>query len=217
MDKTFSAGPVLHPKHDDSGKAVTILHPSLSTALGNWSEPGVMATVVPGGAMPEAINGIPFSPWKYHPSTASGWLECDGLMSNLDEKPLHAKNGKKTSAGIVVVEPDGRVWVVHPTNGFGGYHATFPKGRVDPGMTLQATAIKECFEESGLHARITGVLGDFERTTTVMRLYLGERIGGTPSECGWESQAVSLVPVAKLPKVLNGAADKPVIAALLAR
>ena len=217
MDKTLSAGPAVHPKYDDSGKTVTIHQPSLPTGLEAWSAPDAIATVVPGGAMPEAINGIPFAPWKYHPQTASGWLECDGLMPGLDEPPLHGKNGKKTSAGIVVVEPDGRVWVVHPTNGFGGYRATFPKGRVDPGMTFQATAIKECLEESGLHARITSVLGDFERTTTVMRLYLGERIGGSPSECGWESQAVSLVPVTKLPKVLNGAADKSVIAALLAR
>lgn len=217
MQRTLSFCPAPHPKRDDSGKTVTILQPSLPTAPETWSDPGAIATVVPGGTMPEAANGIPFSPWRYHPATASGWLECDSLMPELDENPLQAKNGKKTSAGIVVAEPDGRVWVVHPTNGFGGYHATFPKGRVDPGMTLHATAIKECFEESGLHARITGVLGDFERTTTVMRLYLGERIGGTPSECGWESQAVSLVPVAKLAKLLNGAADKPVIAALLAR
>lgn len=217
MDKTLSSGPALHPKRDDSGKAVTILHPSLPTALESWSAPLSIATVVAGGPMPKAINDIPFVSWKDHPTTAAGWLDCGGLMPGLDEKPLQSKGGKKTSAGIVLVEPDGRVWIVHPTNGFGGYNATFPKGRAEPGLSLQATAIKECFEESGLRARITGVLGDFERTTTVMRLYLGERTDGTPSDCGWESQAVSLVPVAKLTKLLNGAADKPVIAALLAR
>ena len=33
---------------------------------------------------------------------------------------------------------------------------------------------------------IVGVLGDFERTTSVARFYVAERVGGTPSRQGWE-------------------------------
>jgi len=39
----------------------------------------------------------------------------------------------------------------------------FPKGIVDPGETLQATALKEAEEEAGLHGRIVGdALGQYE-------------------------------------------------------
>ncbi|MNN29036.1 hypothetical protein D3C81_1426240 [compost metagenome] len=62
--------------------------------------------------------------------------------------------------------------------------------------------------------RITGLLDDFKRTTSICRLYLAERIGGSPIDMGWESQAVSLAPLAELDGLLNGAADKPVLAAL---
>ena len=114
-----------------------------------------------------------------------------------------------------MVEPDGRVWIVHPTNGFGGYIRTFAKGRVEDGLSLQATACKEALEESGLRVRITGLLGDFDRTTTRTRYYLAERTGGHPGHgMGWESQACSLAPLAALPDLLNGAADAPVLEAL---
>jgi 8-oxo-dGTP pyrophosphatase MutT (NUDIX family) len=54
---------------------------------------------------------------------------------------------ERAAAGAVVMEPDGRLWLVAPSNGFGGYLATFPKGRVEPGISLQATAIREVWEE----------------------------------------------------------------------
>ncbi len=38
----------------------------------------------------------------------------------------------------------------------------YPKGIVDPGETVQETALKEAFEEAGLHGHITGApLGDY--------------------------------------------------------
>lgn len=45
------------------------------------------------------------------------------------------------SADVRRLEPDGGVWLVAPSDGFGGYRTTFPKGRVEPGAALQATAI----------------------------------------------------------------------------
>jgi 8-oxo-dGTP pyrophosphatase MutT (NUDIX family) len=127
---------------------------------------------------------------------------------------MSPKPGKKLSAGVVVIESDGRFWLVAPTNAFGGYKATFPKGRLEPGMTPQAIAIKEAYEEAGLQVQITAYIGDFERSMTLTRYYLGHRIGGLPTEMHWESQAVMLVPRSQLLTVLNHPNDHAVIAAL---
>jgi 8-oxo-dGTP pyrophosphatase MutT (NUDIX family) len=113
------------------------------------------------------------------------------------------------------LEDDGRVWLVSPTNGFGGYAATFPKGRVDPGSSLQHTAVREVFEEAGLLVRLEAHLIDVPRTQTYTRYYLARRIGGCPSAMGWETQAVHLVPAARLADVATHANDTPVIRALI--
>jgi len=110
-----------------------------------------------------------------------------------------------------VVEPDGRVWVVAPTNAYLGTRATFPKGK---GTDLKATALKEVFEESGLRVELTGFLADSTRTTSRTRYYLARRVGGSPAAMGWESQAVLLVPVGQLRNVLNLSLDHPTVDAL---
>lgn len=206
--------PIIHPRPDEAGKPVVIKHPSTPTAIETWADSTAIATVVPDGQVPIELHGVALTPWAGYPRSTEGWGYLDGLNEDLDEPPLEA-SGKKPAAGAVILEPDGRVWVVHPTNQFGGYQATFPKGRVDVGLSLQAAALRECWEEVGLQVRITGYLGDFERTTTRTRLYLAERVGGTPAAMGWESQAVSLVPLSKLGAILNGAADKPVLERLM--
>lgn len=210
--------PATHPKPNEHGQPVTIKHPSTPSPIEAWNDPTAVATVVPSGPMPAELNGVPFTPWSNHPHTAAQWNAFGGLKPYLVEPAMKVAPGLKASAGVVVVEPDGRVWIVHPTNGFGGYIRTFAKGRVEDGLSLQATACKEALEESGLRVRITGLLGDFDRTTTRTRYYLAERTGGHPGHgMGWESQACSLAPLAALPDLLNGAADAPVLAALKAR
>ena len=82
------------------------------------------------------------------------------------EQEIEESSHPKT---IVVVEDDGRVWVVSPSNAFGGYVNTFPKGKLDPGMGLRANALKEGFEESGLQVVLTGFLCDSVRSTSVCR------------------------------------------------
>ena len=206
--------PIFHPQPDDEGKPVVIKYPSTPTEIEAWADPAAIATAVPDGRVPNELNGVALTPWADYPHTAEGWGYLDGMNEDLDE-PLMEDSSKKPAAGAVILEPDGRVWVVHPTNQFGGYQATFPKGRVDTGQNLQAAAIRECWEEAGLQVRLTGWLGDFDRTTTRARLYLAERVGGTPVAMGWESQSVSLVPLSKLGGLLNGAADKPVLERLM--
>lgn len=206
----------IHPKPNEHGQPVIIKSPTTPTSMEAWNNPAAIATVVPGGHMPAELNGVPFDPWGDHPTTTTEWNSCVGLMPGLVEPAVEVPPGKKASAGVVAVEPDGRVWIVHPTGGFGGYNTTFAKGRVEAGMSMQATAVREAWEESGLKVRITGLLGDFDRTTTRTRYFLAERTGGTPALMGWESQGVSLAPLDALPGLLNGAADAPVLAALKA-
>ena len=192
-----------HPQIDHHGETVSIHTPSKPTPIHTWNDPHAAATVTPGGELPAALHDVAFKPWTDHPRTADGWDYVAGVKDDLDEPPFHAPKGKVASSGVVIEEPDGRVWLVAPTNQFGGYEATFPKGNAEPELSLQANAIKEAFEETGLQVEITGFVGDFERTTSVARLYTARRVGGTPAAMGWESQAVHLVPRAKLYDFLN--------------
>lgn len=102
-----------------------------------------------------------------------------------------------------------------PTNQFGG-RFVIPKRGVDPGASLAASALREAFEETGLRARLTGFLGDFSRSVTHVRIYLGERAGGHPGAMGWESQGTVLYPIAHLHELLDGAHVAPLVVAILA-
>jgi ADP-ribose pyrophosphatase YjhB (NUDIX family) len=206
--------PVAHPQLDDKGKIVTIDHPTKPGSVVAWSDARKMAIFVPGGKAPNAINGVEIKAWIDHPKTTKDWNASELLMPTLDEPPM-PKSSLPIASGVVTVEPDGRIWMVSPTNKFGGYETTFPKGkRDDRNLGVQANAIKEGFEESGLKVRITGYLGDFKRTTSITRLYLAERVSGKPTNMGWESQAVKLVPPSEWGNLLMNPSDLPVLAAL---
>ena len=202
-----------HPQKNDKGQTVKINYPSSPTPLEAWAEPAAVATVTPGGPMPFALNGLALDPWIDAPATAAGWNAVAGQGAS-DEPPFIPTPGKHPAAGVVVEELDGRFWLVHPTNQYGGYTTTFPKGRLDPGIGFQASAIKEAVEEAGIKVEITGWLLDTDRTTTRTRYFLARRIGGNPADMGWESQAVSLVPRTLLAKFLRNASDAPLLAAL---
>ena len=209
-----SAPKVYHPAKGDNGEAVGIHSPSSPTPQSSWLDPDEVATFVPGGDVPLHLHGVRFAPWRDHPKTDDGWDYVDGQMDDLDEPPMKLPVGKTAASGVIIEEPDGRVWIVHPTNKFAGYRATFPKGGAEEELSLQANAIKECFEEAGLKVEISGFLGDFERSTSVARYYRAKRVGGTPVGMGWESQAVSLVPKDKLLDMLNSNVDHPIANAL---
>ena len=201
-----------HPKHDDDGARVALDSPTAATPVDSWLDPLQVATVVPQGALPPALNGIAFAAWRDAPRSDAGWAAVAGQDMPFAEPPFVAVPGKRVAAGVVILESDGRVWVVHPSNGFGGYRATFPKGTLDPGMLLRATAVREAHEECGLHVVLTGFLMDLTRSRSRTRYYLGRRVGGCPADMGWESQAVSLVPRARLKELLVNPNDAPLVA-----
>jgi 8-oxo-dGTP pyrophosphatase MutT (NUDIX family) len=193
-----------HPHPDNAGKPVLIRTPSLPTPSAYWDDPVRIATVIPGGAMPAALNGI---------ALTSCALTLPADAAAVAEPPFLLPAGMRAAAGAVVVEDDGRVWLVSPSNGFGGYLATFPKGRLDPGCSLQQTAVREVFEESGLLVQLEAFLLDVQRTQTYTRYYVAQRIAGCPAQMGWESQAVHLVPAPRLPEIAAHANDIGVIRA----
>lgn len=192
-----------HPRLSENGHKVQIKNPTHPSSPTTWHNPKAVATFVPNGDVPASLNGVALTMWKDHPKTLAGWDFCDGINHEIDEPPMNVPDGKHASSGVVILEPDGRIWLVHPSNAFGGYETTFPKGSEEPGLSLQGNALKETFEEAGLKVEITGFIGDFEKTTSISRMYWARRTGGTPISCGWESQAVSLVPKEKLYDILN--------------
>lgn len=205
--------PSFHPCPDENGNPVEVLEPSRSTPRRFWLKAACEATIsrTEKPDLPEALNGIPFSHvrmeaplWRFT-APPDGWRE-----------PALPETSKRWTSGLVVREADGRVWLVHPTNAFGGVRATFPKGRLEPGLPLVVNAQKETWEESGLFALPEAWLCDVERTKTVTRYYLARRAAGTPADAGWESQAVSLVPLELLARRLNRVNDRRVLPALFA-
>lgn len=201
---------IYHPKLNDKGEKVTLENPSQATALSTWTNPSEVATVIPDGELPSALNGINFANWSDVPSSANAW-EILAAQSTIDEPPFTPPSHKKPAAGVVIEESDGRVWLVAPSNRYGGYIATFPKGTLELDASKQATALKEAFEESGLRVQLTGFLADTQRTTSYTRYYRAKRIGGNPADMGWESQAVHLVPRNMLKLYLTHASDLPLL------
>lgn len=164
------------------------------------------------GDNPKELNGIPFKEWT--PPKDMDWANVEGQMELADDEEPELKKWQRLSSGLVIEEEDGRVWLMSPTGGYGGYEQTFPKGGVERGLSMQANAIKEAFEETGIKAEITGHYGDYEGDTSVTRFYKAKRAGGDPSKHGWEAEGVILAPKNKLESLLNRSRDKKIAAGL---
>lgn len=203
---------LIHPRKGESGEDVVIASRTQPSDSSTWMDPTAIAIFVPDGEHPSELNGIALTQWEA-PTTLEGWQNVAGQHPNLDER-IGDQRVKK--AGTVVVEPDGRVWIIESTNHFTGARS-FPKGTVDDGLSLQATAIKETYEETGLHVEIVSHLTDFRQNTgkPKTRYYVARRTGGTPTAMGWETQGVYLVPANELGNTLKTARDMHVLRALL--
>lgn len=213
----MSASVVLHPFPDENGLPVVIEHPSRSTSPASWCDPSEAATVAvtETAGLPKSLNGLAFT------RETLGEEDWARMMRSpiklLEPEPKFPQTEKRRTSGLVIGEPDGRFWLVHPTNAFGGVEATFPKGRLEPELSLLVNAVKEGWEESGILAEPLCWLCDIDRTKTVTRYYIARRIAGSPAAAGWESQAVSLVPPNRLLEFLNRPNDRRVLPALAAR
>lgn len=190
---------ILHPHKAENGRPVQINSPDCPTNPATWTNSNLAACFTPGCEVPESLNDITIS--KVAPAENYGEIE----------EPILTPQRYTISSGIVCIESDRRVWLVTPTNHFAGYHFTFPKGICEPWHTLQQTAIKETYEETGLVCQITDFLGDYYRTVSQTRFYVGKRIGGSPAEMHWESQSVHLVPMYELLNFVHTPVDRRIV------
>ena len=146
--------PTCHPMLDEHGRPVLLKSPSQPTALSSWGQVHALATVIPKGDCPAELNGIAMTAWLDVPTSAQAWDTVEG-QCKFEEPPFDPPAGKMPAAGVVVEEPDGRFWLVAPSNAFGGYTATFPKGRIEGDVSRQASAIREAYEEAGLKVKLS--------------------------------------------------------------
>jgi 8-oxo-dGTP pyrophosphatase MutT (NUDIX family) len=191
-------GKAAQAKQQNAALQAALNDPEQAVTFAKWDHDG------PNLGRFKPLNGLAFDK-----PLESDWAAIPDV--NLGEPTMTKVAGKKASAGVLVIEPDGRVWIYEPKGHFGGYENTFSKGGVSGGLSLQQTAMKEAFEELGLKVKITGFLGDYEKSTSVTRYYVAQRIGGDPTYAGWEADSVKLVPVKDLHTMLNVAVDKQVL------
>lgn len=155
----------------------------------------------PPGPKPESVMGkgdgeLPIGHWKkVHPH--------DKIF---EDPGKSLKTGLKQSSGVILVEPEG-VWLVEPTGHFGGYTHTFPKGGVSGSLTHQQSALKELWEETGMQGELLTYLGEYKKTTSQTKLYIGKKTVGQPWSAGWETQAVKLVPWDQVESFLDQSAS----------
>jgi len=71
------------------------------------------------------------------------------------------KDTTRVCGGGIVMNSDGKVLLIKPTNGFGGYDWTFPKGYPNQYENNVETALREVKEETGLPCEIDRKLGRF--------------------------------------------------------
>lgn len=166
-----------------------------------------------GKAQPGTLNGIDFAP-----APPKFWEQVKDVDLN---EPDPIRNVDRV--GVLIREPDGRIWIVQPTNQFGNRNYTLPGGGVEAGLSMQQNALKEVWEETGLQVKLTGHLGDFRDSNNNNngRLYIGERIGGAPWDAkienhirsnktgqpAAESEAVSLVTPGRAAQLLHRTDD----------
>lgn len=185
-----------HPAMSLVGAGTFIRVPSTPTGRATYADRTAVATFVPGQ------TGLPFTSTKLTSAKLKLLMKMSKDVSDFDDGE---------AAGTIIFEPDGRLWIVHPTNKFMGYTSTFPKGTRDHNEDLRKTAIRETYEETGLLVSLipypgicygeginNGAFVKLVRASGVTYYYLAKRESGSPSDMGWESQAVSLVPVTEL-------------------
>jgi 8-oxo-dGTP diphosphatase len=123
---------------------------------------------------------------------------------------------REFSAGVVLVRRmRGRTWLaaVRPRGRREGFWA-LPKGLVDEGEAPPETALRECYEETGVRGRLVSKLGDVryvytwdgERIFKIVSFFLATatsgRIGELPRGMEVEIAEARWLPLADAPRLL---------------
>lgn len=126
----------------------------------------------------------------------------------------HARGRKWRSAGGLVIDGRGRIALVRQRDRRRRWRWTLPKGRIDPGETPEAAAVREVYEESGLRAQIERPTVTYEgrlHFTCFFEMAL-VRDDGVHDD---ETREVRLVPLAVAAKLLRSRRDLRVLRRLV--
>lgn len=135
-----------------------------------------------------------------------------------------------SAGGVLVRRLRGRwmVAAIRPGGKPDGLWA-LPKGRIDPGESGEATALREVEEETGAHGRSLGKLGDIrywfnwqgERIFKVVSFFLvryeGGRLGDVPEAFRHEVADVRWLPLEEAPRLLAYRGEREMAEKALAR
>ncbi|NLF87428.1 NUDIX hydrolase [Candidatus Bathyarchaeota archaeon] len=112
----------------------------------------------------------------------------------------------KTSTAIIPY-PDNKILLIkRNTRPFVGFWA-LPGGRMDPGESIEQTVIREVKEETGLDAKIVGVVGEYIEKGVREEIeyeyyptcFVMQPVGGELKKQDSEIQEMQLFSLAKLP------------------
>jgi ADP-ribose pyrophosphatase YjhB (NUDIX family) len=127
---------------------------------------------------------------------------------------------EETSAGGLVLDSEHRAALIGRTNSHGNLTWSLPKGHLEEGESLEAAAVREVNEETGIAGRVVAPLGviDFYFTAEGQRIhktvhhYLLLAEGGELNSDDVEVDEVAWVPLAELPDRLAYADERRLIA-----
>ena len=127
---------------------------------------------------------------------------------------------EETSAGGLVLDSQHRAALIGRTNSHGNLTWSLPKGHLEEGESLEAAAVREVTEETGIAGRVVAPLGviDFYFTAEGQRIhktvhhYLLLAESGELNSDDVEVDEVAWVPLAELPDRLAYADERRLIA-----
>ncbi len=127
---------------------------------------------------------------------------------------------EETSAGGLVVDSQRRAAVIGRMNSQGTLMWSLPKGHLEQGESLEAAAVREVTEETGITGRVLAPLGviDFYFTAEGRRVhktvhhYLLIAEGGELNNDDAEVEEVAWVPLDELPQRLAYADERRLLA-----
>lgn len=116
---------------------------------------------------------------------------------SLSKPPL-----RKTAGAVLFA--DGRVLLCKVANGFNGYAWTLPKGKIEPGESVETAAKREVLEETGYTSRLLHQLpGAYNTLESTCIYYLGTPIERKQPFDPRETEAIAWVTPQKAEHLLS--------------
>tara|TARA_B100001750_G_C15194268_1_gene440410 strand:+ start:140 stop:640 length:501 start_codon:yes stop_codon:yes gene_type:complete len=131
-----------------------------------------------------------------------GFKEIHGTVRPVCSYCYHVMFYGPKLVATVIVESEGRILMVKRSIEPGCGLWCFPGGYLQTGEIVEQGAIREVFEETGLHIEIDGFIGLFseENHPVVLAVYYGSILGGQ-LEAGLEVSEVGLFMPDELPEL----------------